>query len=142
MQTMTVEEYKAFLMTGTRTGKLATVREDGRPHVAPIWFYLDGDELVFTTWHESVKAKNMLRDARVGICVDEEIPPFAFVLVEGTVTFSQDPDERAFWAAHIAERYMGSDLAEAYGKRNNVPGELVVRVRPTKIIAQKDVAGW
>jgi PPOX class probable F420-dependent enzyme len=142
MQTMTVEEYKAFLMASTRTGKLATVREDGRPHVAPIWFLLDGDDLVFTTWHDSVKARNMQRDGRVSICVDEETPPYAFVLVEGTITFSEDADERVLWATRIAERYMGSDQAEAYGERNSVEGELVVRAHPTKIIARKDVAGW
>lgn len=141
MQTMSVEEYKQFLTKGTRTGKLATVRKDGRPHVTPIWFDLDGDELVFTTWHESVKAANLRRDARVSICVDEEIPPFAFVIVEGTVSITEDADERAYWARRIAARYMGEELADAYGKRNSVEGELMVRVRPTKIIAEKDVAG-
>ncbi len=141
MQTMSVEEYKQFLSKGTRTGKLATVRKDGRPHVAPIWFDLDGDELVFTTWHESVKAVNMRHDPRVSICVDEEIPPFAFVIFEGTVTITEDVDERARWARRIAARYMGEELADAYGKRNSVEGELVVRVQPTKIIAKKDIAG-
>ena len=80
MQTMSVDEYRQFLLEGTRTGKLATVRKDGRPHIAPVWFDLDGNELVFTTWHESVKAANMRRDPRVSICVDEEIPPYAFVV--------------------------------------------------------------
>lgn len=143
MQTMTSDEYKRFLTEGTRTGKLATVRKDGRPHVAPIWFDLDLDDatLVFTTWHESVKAANIRRDPRVSICVDEEVPPYAFVVVEGTVTVTEDADERAYWARRIAARYMGTDLAEAYGKRNAVEGELVVRVKPTKIIAKKDVAG-
>ena len=141
MQTMSVEERKQFLLEGTRTGKLATVRKDGRPHVAPIWFDLDGDELVFTTWHESVKAANMRRDPRVSVCVDEEIPPFAFVVVEGTVTITEAADQRAYWARRIAVRYMGDELADAYGKRNSVEGELVVRVRPTKIIAKSDVAG-
>ena len=141
MQTMSVKEYKQFMVEGTRTGKLATVRKDGRPHVTPIWFDLDGDELVFTTWHESVKAANMRRDSRVSICVDEEIPPFAFVMVEGRVTISEDADERAYWATRIAARYMGEDLADAYGKRNSVEGELVVRVQPTKIVAKSDVAG-
>lgn len=141
MQTMSVEEYKQFLVAGTRTGKLATVRKDGRPHVTPIWFDLDGDELVFTTWHESVKAANMRRDPRVSICVDEEIAPYAFVMVEGRVTISADADERAYWARRIAARYMGEDLADAYGKRNSVEGELVVRVKLTKIIAESDVAG-
>ena len=141
MQTMTPDEYKQFLMEGTRTGKLATVRKDGRPHVAPIWFVLDGDTLVFTTWHESVKAANMRRDPRVSICVDEEVPPFAFAVVEGTVTITEDEDARNYWARRIAARYMGSDLAEAYGKRNAVEGELVVRLKSKKIIAKKDLAG-
>ncbi len=141
MQTMSAEEYKQFLLEGARTGKLATVRKDGRPHIAPIWFDLDDDKLVFTTWHESVKAVNMRRDPRVSICVDEEIPPYAFVVVEGTVTITEDANERTYWARRIAARYMGEELADAYGKRNSVEGELVVRVQPTKIIAKNDVAG-
>ena len=140
MQTMTTDEYKKFLMHGTRTGKLATVRADGRPHLAPIWFVLDGNGLVFTTWHESVKAANMRREPRVSLCVDEEKPPFAFVVIEGTVTISEETDERLYWATRIAARYMGPELADAYGKRNAVAGELIVRLEPTKIIAQKNIA--
>jgi PPOX class probable F420-dependent enzyme len=140
MQNMTQAEYKEFLMTGTRTGKLATVREDGRPHVAPIWFVLDGDTLVLTTWHESVKGINIRRNAHVSLCVDEETPPFAFVVVEGTAAISEDPAERLYWATRIAERYMGSALAESYGKRNSVEGELLIRIQPTKVIAQKELA--
>ena len=142
MKKMTKDEYLVFLGFGTRTGKLATVRPDGRPHVAPIWFELDGDELVFNTWHESVKARNMQRDRRVSICVDEELPPYAFVVVEGLVTLGDDPAERAYWARKIAERYMGADQAEAYGERNSVDEELIVRLKPTKVIANADVAGW
>ncbi len=139
---MSVEEIKQFLMTGTRTGKLATVRKDGRAHVAPIWFVLDGDDLIFNTWHSSVKARNMRRDNRVSLCVDEEIAPFAFVIIEGTVALSDDLDESLIWATRIGGRYMGEDQAEAFGRRNSVEGELLVRLTPTKIIAKKDVAGW
>jgi PPOX class probable F420-dependent enzyme len=141
MQTMTAAEYKQFVTEGTRTGKLATVRKDGRPHIAPIWFDLDGDTVVFTTWHESVKAANMRRDPRVSICVDEEFPPYAFVVIEGTVTITEVPEERIYWARRLAARYMGEDLADAYGRRNSVKGELVIRVQPAKIIAKKDVSG-
>jgi PPOX class probable F420-dependent enzyme len=74
MQAFTAEQ-QAFLLEGTRTGKLATVRKDGRPHVVPIWFVLDGDTLVFTTGEASVKAANMRRDPRVAFCVDDETPP-------------------------------------------------------------------
>ncbi len=139
---MTNPEYRDFLLHGTRTGKLATVRKDGRPHVVPIWFDLDGETLVFTTGGESVKTENIRRDPRVCICVDDETPPFAYVQIEGTATLSDDPDELLYWATRIGGRYMGKDLAEVYGKRNSTPGELIVRVTPTKIISLKDIAGW
>lgn len=137
-----VEAYE-FLATGTRTGKLATVRADGRPHVAPIWFVLDGDDLLFNTWHESVKGQNLLRDGRVALTVDEEVAPYAFVLVEGTVQITEDdPAESLKWATRIGARYMGADQAEAFGQRNSVPGELLVRIKVDKIIAQKELAAW
>jgi PPOX class probable F420-dependent enzyme len=142
MRSMSEEEIQQFLSFGTRTGKLATVRADGRPHVVPIWFVLDGDNLVFTTWHDSVKAHNLRRDPQVSLCVDEEIPPYAFVVVEGTIEVSGDRHERLKWATAIASRYMGEDLAKSYGERNSVEGELVVRLSPRKILAKKDVAGW
>lgn len=140
MARMTPEEIRSFLLERARTGKLATVRADGRPHVAPIWFDLDGETLIFTTWHESVKAVNLGRDPRVSICVDEEIPPFAFIIIEGTASISTDPADLLHWATRIAGRYMGAELAEAYGKRNGVPGELLVRITPTKIVAQKNIS--
>ncbi len=141
METMTPAETRAFLLDTARTGKLATVRQDGRPHVAPIWFDLDGDDLIFTTWHESVKAKNLRHEARVSLCVDDETPPFAFVIIEGTVTISEEPAALKAWATRIGGRYMGQDQADAYGQRNGVPGEWLVRLTPTKIIAKKNIAG-
>lgn len=141
MQKMTSDEIRTFLLTGTRTGKLATVGADGRPHVAPIWFVLDGEDLLFNTGGNTVKAQNMQRDNRVSICVDDETPPFAFVIVEGTAVLQDNPPDNRHWATQIGGRYMGADQAAAFGKRNGVPGELLVRVTPTKIIAQKDIAG-
>lgn len=140
MARMTPEEIQSFLLERARTGKLATVRADGRPHVAPVWFDLDGETLIFTTWHESVKAVNLGQDPRVSICVDEETPPFAFIIIEGTASISTDPADLLHWATRIAGRYMGAELAEAYGKRNGVPGELLVRITPTKIVAQKNIS--
>ncbi len=142
MQKMTPDEVRTFLLTGTRTGKLASVRADGRAHVAPIWFMLDGEDLVFTTWHESVKARNIRHNPQVSLCVDDETPPFAFVIVEGTAVLEDDPAALKEWATRIGGRYMGDDQAEAFGERNSVPGELLVRLTPSKIIAQKELAGW
>jgi len=141
MQDMTKEEIRRFLMDTPRTGKLATVRPDGRPHVAPIWFTLDGDDIVFNTWHTSVKGKNMQQDNRVSLCVDDEKPPFSFVVIEGTVAFRQPPtEENVRWAGEIAGRYMGADRAEEFGKRNGVEGELLVRLTPSHIVAQKNLS--
>ncbi|MBW3633118.1 MAG: PPOX class F420-dependent oxidoreductase [Chloroflexi bacterium] len=137
---MTHEETRAFLLSGTRTAALATVRADGRPHVAPVWFTLDGDDLLFNTGEETVKGTNLRRDTRVALMVDDEEPPFAFVSIEGNVTLSDDLDVMRYWATRIAARYMGDDQADAYGKRNAVPGELLARVMPTKTVAVKGVA--
>ncbi len=133
-------EAKAFLASGTRTGKLAVVRADGRPHVSPVWFVLDGDDLVFTTWGDSVKGKALRRDPRVALTVDDESPPYAFVMVEGTVSISEDPDALLHWATVIAARYMGTGRAETYGRRNGVPGELLVRLTPDRIVGRTGVA--
>lgn len=140
MQAMPAEEYRALLLARPRTAKLATVRADGRPHVAPIWFDLDGDALVFTTWHTTVKAANLRRDPRVSLCVDDDTPPYAFVIFEGIATLSEEPDELLRWATSIAGRYMGSDQAEAFGRRNGVPGELLVRVTPTHVVAKTKIS--
>ena len=141
MRAMMAEEARTFLLERPRTAKLATVRADGRPHSAPVWFDLDGEQIVFTTWHTTVKAANLRRDPRVSLCVDDEAPPFAFVIIEGTTMLAEDLVELRAWATQIAGRYMGQEQAAAFGARNGVPGELLVRMQPTRIIGQGDVAG-
>jgi len=139
MYKMAPAEYKAFLIAGTRTGKLATTRADGRPHVVPIWFVLDGDTLVFVTGSTSVKGRNMQRDPRVCITVDDQQPPYSFVMIEGTVSLSSDMDEMLHWATRIGGRYMGVDQAERFGRRNAVEGVRLVRVTPTNIVAEGNI---
>jgi hypothetical protein len=84
----------------------------------------------------------MMRDPQVCICIDDQSPPFAFVQIEGKAVLRDNLDELIYWATRIGGRYMGAELAEAYGKRNSVEGELLVRIAPIKIIALKDIAGW
>ena len=134
------EDVIAFLSAGTRTAKLSYLAKDGRPLVAPVWFVVDGQQLIFNTGKDTAKGRALSRDPRVAICVDDERPPFSFVQIQGTVTFSEDPDELLDTATRIGGRYMGADRAEEFGRRKGVPGELVVRVTPTKVIAAFDVA--
>jgi PPOX class probable F420-dependent enzyme len=139
MQKMTTEQWHEFVMTGTRTGKLAVTRADGRPHVTPIWFVLDGDDVILNTGADGVKGKALRRDPRVSLSVDDQEPPYSFVVIEGTAEVSEDLGELRRWAVAIAGRYMGADRAEEFGARNAVPGELLVRIRPGRVIAQADL---
>lgn len=134
-------ELRTFLSEGTRTGKLGYVAADGRPLVVPVWFVLDGDDLLFNTGRNTAKGHAIARDPRLVVCVDSEVPPFGFVQVQGVATVSEDRDELVTSATAIAARYVGADRAEEFGRRNGVPGELLVRIRPTKVNANLDMTG-
>ncbi|MDQ1540393.1 MAG: hypothetical protein QOE30_303 [Mycobacterium sp.] len=137
---MSEDMWKAFIMQGTRTGKLSTVRADGSPHIAPMWFLLDGGDLVFTTEKGTVKSRNLLRDERAALCVDDERPPYSFVVLRGRGEISEEPGLLLTWATSIAARYMGEDCAQAFGERNSVPGMLLVRMRIEHVTAYAAIA--
>jgi hypothetical protein len=71
---------------------------------------------------------------------DEAEPPFSYVSVAGPVTVSDDLDEMLEWATRLGGRYMGEDQAEAFGRRNAVEGELLVRLRMERVVALAGVA--
>lgn len=140
-RSMSPEQRDAFLRSPVRPAVLATVRSDGRPHAVPVWYDLDDDgTIVFQTGLDTVKARNVTRDGRVTLCVQDESPPFSFVTIEGAAEVDDDPHEVRRWATRIGGRYMGADRAAEYGERNGVPGEVVVRVRVTRTIAVADIA--
>jgi PPOX class probable F420-dependent enzyme len=144
MHEMSRDEWWEFASAGTRTGKIAIVRADGSPHVTPIWFLLnetpDGDELVFTTGRDSMKAKAFRRNPRLSLVVDDQAPPYSFVQFTAEATLREDLGEMLEWATALGGRYMGADKAEAFGKRNAVPEEYLVRAKITKVLAYADVS--
>ena len=144
MSEMTKVEIRNFLMQGTFTGKLGTINKNGTPHVVPIWFILDNkNNILFTTGNTSVKVKNIQRDKRVRLCVDDQTPLYSFVTIDGIAEIiSGEPSIIFKWAKIIAARYMGNDKAEEYGKRNSSEDELLIKIKPTKVVGQKDIAGW
>jgi PPOX class probable F420-dependent enzyme len=137
---MSRDEWLAFLQAPVRPGMLATTRKDGRPHLAPVWYALDGDVLVFTTGADTLKGRTIRRDGRASLCVQDDQPPFSFVTVSGTAEWSDVLDDVRHWAAVIGGRYMGADRADEYGERNGIPGELLVRLRPESVVAYRDIA--
>ena len=133
--------WRTFVLeTPARTAKLAVVRADGAPHVAPVWVDVDKDQIIFMTSADTIKGKAILRDPRISLCWDDERPPFSFLTIAGTATTSVDPDELLEWATRIGGRYMGADRAAEFGRRNAVPPEMLVRVTPTKIVAKVGIA--
>jgi PPOX class probable F420-dependent enzyme len=130
----------AFLSEGTRTAKVGYLAADGRPLVAPVWFVVDDGQIVFNTGRDTAKGRALVRDPRITVCVDDERPPFSFVQIQGTATLGEDPAELLSTATRIGGRYMGADRAEEFGRRNGVPGELIVRLAPTKVIAAFNLA--
>ncbi|MEV4597667.1 PPOX class F420-dependent oxidoreductase [Amycolatopsis sp. NPDC049253] len=145
MREMSRDEWWAFATEGTRTGMLGIVRANGAPVVTPIWFLLnegpDGDEIVFTTGTDTLKGKALRREPRLSLAVDDQKPPYSYVQFTAEATLHHDLDEMLDWATRLGGRYMGADQAEAYGKRNAVPEESLVRAKITKVIARADIAG-
>jgi PPOX class probable F420-dependent enzyme len=148
MTEMSKVEVARFLMQGTFTGKLATVRNDGSPHVVLIWFVVENGKgrgkagnIILTTGETSIKANNIQHDDRVSICIDDQKPPFSFVTIHGTAKiYPYKQKEVLEWATKIAERYVGKKNAKTYGEVNSGEGAVLVRIRPTKVIAEKDVS--
>lgn len=143
---MSTAEALAYLAAGTRTGKLATASPTGAVHVAPVWFLVAAQarprpELVFTTWHETVKARHLAANPRAALTVDSETFPFAFVIVRGRVRVEREPADLAEWTHRLAARYVPAERVAEYGARNAVPGEWLCRLSVDRLIGQVDIAG-
>ena len=134
-------DVQAFLSEGTRTAKFAYLSPAGRPLAAPVWFLVEGEDLIFNTGKDTIKGQYLARDRHVTLCVDLEKDPYGFVQIQGRAELSDDPGELLRTATAIAARYVGPDRAEEFGQRNAVPGELVVRVRPAKVLAYFNITG-
>ncbi|REE97886.1 PPOX class F420-dependent oxidoreductase [Thermomonospora umbrina] len=132
---MTTREWHEFVTRGARTGKVSTVGADGAPHITPVWYVFDGEDFLFTSGGTTAKVRALRRDPRAAICVEDDAPPFSYVEVRGEVTLSEDLDELVDVATRAGARYAGPEQAEELGKRNGVPGEVVVRLHPKKVIA-------
>jgi PPOX class probable F420-dependent enzyme len=141
MSSITDPEVRAFLTEGTRTGKLSFLSPSGHPLVTPVWYVLEADTVVFNTGSDTAKGRYLARDPRVSLRVDLEAPPYAFVQVQGNASLSEQPGELVRTATLIGARYMGPERAKESGKRNGVPGELVVRIQPAKVLATFDMTG-
>jgi PPOX class probable F420-dependent enzyme len=136
MQTMADNEWRSFVTAGTRLAHVALTRADGRPHVTPVCFILDGDELAFVLSSGSVKSKSLARDGRIAVCVSDERQPYGFVAIEGHARTSAEPDQIEQVAAGIADRYYSSQPAQDIVESFVREGFTAVRISITSVIAR------
>jgi PPOX class probable F420-dependent enzyme len=135
MTTMTDTEWRSFVTAGTRLAHAALTRADGRPHVTPVCFILDGDELAFALSPGSVKGKNLARDQRIAFCISDEHQPYSFVTLEGHARTSTDPARIKAVATGIADRYYPSHPADALAENFVEQGFTAVHITITNVIA-------
>jgi len=65
--------------------QLATIMPDGTPHVSPVWFEYDGQNIIINTAKGRVKDRNMRRDPRVGLDILDPDNPYRHVSIRGRV---------------------------------------------------------
>lgn len=139
MSSITEEKVRGFLEESARTGKLGYTGSDGRPLVAPVWFALDENDIVFTTEKTSAKGASIIRDPRLAMCVDKD-DAHTFVQVQGEAVTSEDPDELLRMAVDIAARYVGAEKSDKVGRKIASPGQLAIRLRPTRVVTSANLA--
>ena len=114
---MTDDEVRAFLDEPGHLARIASVDDDGMPRVLPLWFVVRDDRLMFTPRSPAVIWRNLQRDPRVGISVDEEAGPYRKVTVQGVVEVVHEPGDDDAWRdlyRDIARRYTPQEWADAY----------------------------
>jgi PPOX class probable F420-dependent enzyme len=136
MTTMAADEWRSFVTAGTRLAHIALTRADGRPHVTPVCFILDGDELAFALSPGSVKGKSLARDQRIAVCISDEQQPYSFVAIEGHARTSAEPDQVRRVAAGIADRYYPAQPADDVAESFVTEGFTAVRISITNVIAR------
>lgn len=133
MRSEMTERQIRFVMK-PRVGRLATVRPDGSPHIAPIWYrYEDGAFLILTD-AASRKYRNIERDPRVELCIDDERPPYHTVVVGGRATVHPAPGPE--WRLALAVHYLGAENGQRYVDQNDSGDGVLLRIVPER------VTGW
>ena len=117
-----------------RVAVLATIGRDGAPQMAPVWYrYEDGAFLVLTD-AGSQKHKNVERDARVELCIDDKEPPYHTVIVRGRA--SVEPSRGDAWREALAIHYLGEEGGKRYVRENAAGNGIVLQVVPERVL------GW
>ncbi|MDQ3694136.1 MAG: PPOX class F420-dependent oxidoreductase [Chloroflexota bacterium] len=101
------DEMRRFLEE-PRFAVLATLNADGSPQQTVMWFCLDGGEIVMNTKRGRKKDRNMERDPRISVCVEDGD---RYLTLTGALTIDEDPARGQDGIRRLAERYVGPEQA-------------------------------
>jgi PPOX class probable F420-dependent enzyme len=110
---MTTEQRETFL-AGLHVGILAIQRDAKGPLAVPIWYEYEGGQVIIHMADDSVKATLIRRHGRASMTVQDETPPYKYVMVEGPITV--EPDDRDILP--MAIRYLGEEMGRQYADAN------------------------
>lgn len=117
-----------------RIGRLATIRADGSPHIAPIWYRYEGGAFLILTDEASVKHRNIQRDPRVELCIDDHVAPYHTVIVRGRA--ESLPARGPEWRLALAVHYLGDENGQRYVDSTPAGNEALIRIVPER------ASGW
>lgn len=125
---MTTEQREEFL-ADLHVGILSIQRDGKGPLALPIWYRYDNGQVVIHMGRDSVKAKLLRRHGRASLTVQDETPPYRYVMVEGPVAVAHEDED----ITEMAVRYLGDELGRRYAADNPVTDESVVaRLTPER----------
>lgn len=126
---MTVDEREAFL-ADLHVGILSISRAEQGPLSLPIWYQYEKDDVIIGMAADSLKAKLLRRNGRASMTVQDETPPYRYVMVEGPVTIGSEERD----PLSMPTRYLGAELGKWYAEQNAGSDEesVVVRLTPDR----------
>jgi PPOX class probable F420-dependent enzyme len=98
------------MMSRRNMAHIATLMPDGAPQVSPVWIAVEGERLAVFTQEANLKARNMRRDARIGISVCDEVNPYRSVVIRGRVVEEVGGDAALAIMDRMSNRYVGMDF--------------------------------
>ena len=122
----TVESFLA----ASRNATMATIRANGTPQLTPVWFVWDGEQFIISITTERAKYKNLVRDARMSLCIDD-VTGFGYVTAEGKVEIR----EQDIWedTRKILVKYQGEEGGAEYLERMKTEPRVLVVMKPTRM---------
>jgi len=117
-------------------------RRSGPPSLSPVYYFMDGDEIVISTTGSRIKAKAVQRNPEVSVCVLDEKMPFAYLTVYGHARIE---DEGAVDVMRrIGEAMTGNPIPEAalpaLEQRAKDEGRVVICVKPAQVVSTRPLA--